>query len=89
MKYEIFINGGFANIPKQYKGEIILPNREKKKLLEILSQKQEPSQEIHDGFIYHVKIIDGNSEVKSVYDEHNLPLSVSDFINKALSKKGK
>ena len=87
MKYEIFINGGFANIPKQYKGEINLPNIEKKKLFEILSQKQEPSQEIHDGFIYHVKIIDGNSEVKSVFDEHNLPQSISDFMDTVLSKK--
>lgn len=88
MKYEIFINGGFANIPKQYKGEINLKDIDRKQLLEILSKEQEPSQEIHDGFIYHVKVFDGEQEMKSVFDEHNMPQSIRGFIETILHEKG-
>lgn len=87
MKYEIFVNGGFANIPKQYEGEIILSEEEKKELLETLSKKSKPSEEIHDGFIYHIRIADGGIEMKSVYDEHNLPEIVRTFIEAILPKK--
>jgi hypothetical protein len=87
MKYEIFINGGFANIPKQYKGEVILNGFAKKQLFEIMSKKQKPSQEINDGFIYHVKITDGAEEMKSVFDDHNLPQAVRNFIDTILHKK--
>lgn len=87
MKYEIFINGGFANIPKQYKGEITLKDSEKKELLETLSKKSKPSQEIHDGFTYHVRIADEDMEMKSVYDEHNLPQIVREFIDTILPKE--
>jgi len=87
MKYEIFINGGFANIPKQYSGEITLENPAKKELFKTLDEKPKPSREIHDGFIYHIKITEGKKEMKSVYDEHNLPQIVSTFIDTVLSRK--
>lgn len=87
MKYEIFINGGFANIPKQYEGEITLTDSEKKELLETLDKKPEPTHEIHDGFIYHIKIMDESAEIKSVFDEHNLPQIVRTFIDTVLHKK--
>lgn len=80
MKYEIFINGGFANIPKQFEGEINLKEAEKKDLLATLSKASKPSGEIHDGFIYHVRITDADTEIKSIYDEHNLPQIVRGFI---------
>lgn len=81
MKYEIFINGGFANIPKQYHGEITLTEAEKKILLQTMSKKPMPMREIHDGYIYHVKLNDGDSEFKSVFDEHNIPGHVRQFID--------
>lgn len=87
MKYEIFLNGGFANIPKQYEGEVTLADTEKKELLETLKKTQKPSNEIHDGFIYHVKIVDLDVKMKSVYDEHNLPQIVRTFIDSILHKK--
>ncbi|TMM57340.1 hypothetical protein FEE95_12715 [Maribacter algarum] len=86
MKYEIFINGGFANIPKQYNGEISLESSEKKELFQTLKVKPEASGEIHDGFIYHVKIIEEGQEIRSVYDEHNLPSVIRTFIDTVLSK---
>jgi len=88
MKYEIFINGGFANIPKQYEGEIALTEKEQNDLLETISKKSKPSEEIFDGFVYHIRIADAGIEIKSVYDEHNLPLIVRDFIDAIRQKKG-
>lgn len=86
MKYQVFINGGFANIPKKYAGEITLKEDEKKELLKSLGKKREPSQEIHDGFIYHVKVIDGQIELNSVFDEHNLPEPVRSFMETVRQK---
>lgn len=80
MKYEIFINGGFANTPKKYDGEVTLTNSEKKVLLQTMGKKPTPLREIHDGFIYHVKLYDGDNEFKSVFDEHNIPGHVRKFI---------
>jgi len=81
MKYEIFINGGFANIPKKYTGEIAIEEDEKKLLLDSLGRKIELTQEIHDGFIYHIKINDEEIELKSVFNEHNLPEAVRSFMD--------
>ncbi len=87
MKYEIFINGGFANIPKQYNGEISLESSEKEELLKTLNEKPQVSREIHDGFIYHIKIMEEGTEMRSVYDEHNLPPVIRTFIDTVLSKE--
>lgn len=87
MKYEIFINGGFANIPKQYEGEIALKKEQQNQLIETLSKKLKPSEEIFDGFVYHIRIADGDLAVKSVYDEHNLPKTVREFIDTVLQNK--
>jgi len=87
MRYELFINGGFANIPKRYQGEITLKDAEKKELFDTLCEKPKPSPEIPDGFRYHIRIIDKDSEMKSVYDEHNLPNIIRTFIESILLKK--
>ncbi len=81
MKYEIFVNGGFANIPKQYQGEIDLPDVEKNILLQTMRKKPMPLNEIHDGYIYHINLIDKDNEYKCVFNEHTLPEQVRQFID--------
>jgi len=87
MKYEVFINGGFVNIPKRFKGDIVLEDLEKKELIDTLRKIPKYSNEIHDGFTYHVKLVEGDTEVKSVYDEHNLPKVIKNFIDTIQSNK--
>lgn len=87
MEYEIFINGGFANIPKQYKGEIVMEPTQKSQILRSMDLKSKPSNKIHDGFIYHIKLMDGGKEFKSVFDEHSLPESVRHFVDEIIRDK--
>lgn len=87
MEYEIFINGGFTNIPKQYKGEIVMGPTQKSLILNSLGVKSKPSNKINDGFIYHIKLLDGDKEFKSVFDEHNLPEPVRNFVDGIIRDK--
>lgn len=84
MKYEIFVNGGFANIPKQYQGEIDLTDVEKNILIQAMRKKIMPLNEIHDGYIYHIKLNDGVHEYKCVFNEHTLPEHVLKFMDNVI-----
>ena len=81
MKYEVFIDGGFMGFPKSYKGGSLLKDDEKKELFKLMKAKIKPSDDLRDGFQYHLKFIDNNIEYTAVFDELNLPLQVRRFID--------
>jgi hydroxymethylpyrimidine pyrophosphatase-like HAD family hydrolase len=82
MKYSIFINGGFVGIPREYEGTMQLDEDVRKELIQALNQKEPLSNEIRDGFTYHIKIEDEEQEYKAVFDDKNLPEPVLKIIQK-------
>ncbi|WP_289644633.1 protealysin inhibitor emfourin [Maribacter aestuarii] len=82
MKYSIFINGGFVGIPREYEGTVQLDEEFSKELIQALKKKVPLSNEIRDGFTYHIKIEDEEQEYKAVFDDKNLPEPVLKMIRK-------
>lgn len=82
MKYSIFITGGFVGIPKEYEGSMQLDVNLKNEVLQAMKKKVSLSEEIRDGFTYHIKLKDGNQEYKANFDEKNLPESLLKLIKK-------
>ncbi len=81
MKYEVFIDGGFTGFRRSYQGELLLGNNEKKEIFRTLKHKPKPSNDIRDGFQYHVKLVDGDIEYNTVFDELNLPSQIRRLID--------
>lgn len=81
MKYRVFINGGFANIPKEYEGELSLDEELKKAIFKAMKTKSEPSHEIRDGFVYHLKFEEEGKQYTAVFDEKNLPDKLHEFLD--------
>lgn len=88
MKYEIAIDGGFVGIPRNYKGEWILKNNEKAKLLQSL-QKVLPykNKRARDAFNYRLKLTDEDMVYNFEFDEFNIPKEVRMFIDSILKNE--
>ena len=82
MKYSIFINGGFVGIPQEYEGNMQLDADDKEELLRAIEKKVALSDELRDGFTYHIKLEDEAQEYKAIFDEKNLPEPVLKLIQK-------
>ncbi len=82
MKYSIFINGGFVGIPKEYEGNMQLEVDVKKELIQAMKKEAPLSDEIRDGFTYHIKLQDEAEEYKAIFDDTNLPEPVLKLIQK-------
>ncbi|WP_411030773.1 hypothetical protein [Spongiimicrobium sp. 3-5] len=80
MKYEILIEGGFTGIPTVYKGEIAMDENLEKRLLKVLEAQTNTSHDIKDGHLYHIKLFWQEHTYSAVFDEHNLPEIVREFI---------
>ncbi|VAW10615.1 hypothetical protein MNBD_BACTEROID03-1523 [hydrothermal vent metagenome] len=86
MKYEVFIDGGFMGFPKTYQGEVFLEDDIKRAVFKGMKIKIKPTNDLRDGFQYHLKFIDNNIEYTAIFDELNLPLQVRRFIDSVRKK---
>ncbi len=83
MKYEISVEGGFANIPKNYHGDIALPEEEIHALYHMMAAKSASSNpQLRDGQLYRIKLISQGEVTEAVFDDSNIPSQIRAFIGK-------
>ncbi|MCM4166376.1 hypothetical protein KCTC52924_03309 [Arenibacter antarcticus] len=88
MKYEIDIEGGFAGIPRTYKGERSLEKEEKTKLLHSLQKPiLDKNKKARDAFSYKLKLTDNDIDYNFEFDEFNIPKEVRMFIDSVIKTK--
>ena len=86
MKYEVFIDGGFMGFPKTHQGEVFLEDDIKRAIFKGMKIKTKSSNDLRDGFRYHLKLIDNDIEHTAIFDELNLPLQIRRFIDSVRKK---
>lgn len=82
MKYNIVIEGGFANIPKTYAGYLDLGEAEKA-ILELL--KKEPglgNEQLRDMLVYRITLGEGDNITEGIFDDGNIPDELRSLIDK-------
>ncbi len=88
MKYELTIEGGFAGIHKDFKGEIDLGEHQNKEMFNLLETSQQPPNELlRDGLVYQLRLENKDQILHTAFDDSNLPKEVRSLIDIIMQKK--